>query len=284
MDKANDDGVGIINFEHFKRKVLAFESKPEAPRTPLHLGLLMYTLSIIIGACKIIDIIKKATFYGAEYDWRAVEVAYVGMYNAIRRVSDILYMPVNKQVFAVDAPAIGNDPMDSMRKLHAMLGMIGEHGGEFAEALLAALQPLGTLDMVNVLEELGDGHWYEAVLLDTTGHKFVDSLNIVDRKLQKRYGTAYTDKGALQRDKQAERVVMEQQMSTMRDDDSPMVAQGMAIMDGAFDRPEPGLPVEFRTLKADLFDVSLVKVGGEPIGNVSSDNTGTPDSDGGSTD
>lgn len=61
----------------------------------------------------------------------------------------------------VTGELIGINP----RVFHAIIGNISE-AGELAAALLGALSCNKPLDTVNVLEELGDQAWYNAILFD----------------------------------------------------------------------------------------------------------------------
>jgi NTP pyrophosphatase (non-canonical NTP hydrolase) len=67
------------------------------------------------------------------------------------------------------------------------------------------------LDETNLIEEMGDIFWYLGVLADVLGTTFeeVQRLNIL--KLQKRYGEKFNKEGALHRDLEAERKILEGQ-------------------------------------------------------------------------
>lgn len=86
--------------------------------------------------------------------------------------------------------------------LHATLGIAGE-SGELTDAVKKSIIYSRPLDVVNIIEELGDILWYIALMakaLETPIEKIME-LNI--QKLTKRYPQKYTDELAAKRlDKQ----------------------------------------------------------------------------------
>lgn len=204
MDKASS----IKDFGEFQAKVLQFESKVEEFRQPVPTQILCVLLSSIALAANALDKIKKAAFYGKPLDEAELQSA---MSDLRMMMHGTRHMVLPTSALGCVPYPIGYDTLDSTRKFHALLGKITETG-ELAEALVTAISQAKKLDMVNVLEETGGGYWYDAVLFDTSGHGMLDCLQIVDRKLMKRYGDAYNDKGTLNRDTAGERKAMEQQL------------------------------------------------------------------------
>jgi hypothetical protein len=93
------------------------------------------------------------------------------------------------------------------RLFHAALGMFTE-SAELFDALLDFLAS-GTLDEVNIAEEIGDQFWYDAIALDTVGQtpEAVAKRNIA--KLLARYPAKFDETLAIVRDLQNERRVLE---------------------------------------------------------------------------
>jgi NTP pyrophosphatase (non-canonical NTP hydrolase) len=98
--------------------------------------------------------------------------------------------------------------MDNARELHAILGKLTEIG-ELADAFKKHIFYGKPLDLPNVHEEIGDGFWYDALLLDSTGGNWdrVQDRNIA--KLKARYPDKFTEDNAINRDLDNERKVLE---------------------------------------------------------------------------
>jgi len=97
-----------------------------------------------------------------------------------------------------------------LRILHAVMGLSTE-SGELLDAVKKHYFYGKPLDETNLIEEMGDIFWYLGVLADVLGTTFeeVQRLNIL--KLQKRYGEKFNKEGALHRDLEAERKILEGQ-------------------------------------------------------------------------
>lgn len=99
---------------------------------------------------------------------------------------------------------------DTIRLLHAAIGKATE-AGELLDALKKHIFYGKPLDMVNVLEEVGDGFWYDAIICDVSGVTFqqIQERNIA--KLRARYPQKFEAEQAINRDLDAERRVLEGQ-------------------------------------------------------------------------
>lgn len=95
-----------------------------------------------------------------------------------------------------------------VRLLHAALGKATEIG-EFIDPLKKYIFYGKEIDEVNMLEEIGDGKWYDGVAIDAldSTEEIVMSRNI--QKLAKRYPDKFTEDAALNRDLEAEREILE---------------------------------------------------------------------------
>jgi NTP pyrophosphatase (non-canonical NTP hydrolase) len=99
---------------------------------------------------------------------------------------------------------------DDTRLLHGLLGKTTELA-ELWESLGQYLivrpdgAPITKLDVVNLIEEQGDGLWYDAVILDTLQRNLDQVLTANIAKLQKRYPDKFSTEAAVNRDLIVER-------------------------------------------------------------------------------
>lgn len=92
--------------------------------------------------------------------------------------------------------------------VHGILGLYSE-AGELMEHLHDVLTGAKPLDRVNLIEELGDAHWYLALLHKVTGTTPSQTWDINIAKLRARYPDKFTEHDAEHRDLGAERDVLE---------------------------------------------------------------------------
>jgi NTP pyrophosphatase (non-canonical NTP hydrolase) len=90
--------------------------------------------------------------------------------------------------------ADANTPPHTIRKVHAVLGLISEIG-EVAETCGREERD----DAENIAEECGDVLWYIAVLLDAYGLSLNDVMEQNIAKLKTRYGAKFTEAAAVAR-------------------------------------------------------------------------------------
>ncbi len=105
-------------------------------------------------------------------------------------------------------PLFANDDRVLSRLLHGSIGLATEVG-ELQDAIKKHLIYGKSLDNVNIIEECGDALWYIALTLDAVNATMSDAMERNIAKLQKRYGEAFTQEKALNRDLEAERKVLE---------------------------------------------------------------------------
>jgi len=94
------------------------------------------------------------------------------------------------------------------RLTHAVLGLADEVG-ELSGPVKAHLYYNRPLDIVNLMEELGDISWYWFLAIDSLG---LDPVEVLERniaKLRARYPEKFTEALANQRDLDKERAVLE---------------------------------------------------------------------------
>ena len=91
---------------------------------------------------------------------------------------------------------------------HAALGMTTE-AGEFTDALKKRYIYGKPLDKTNLLEEIGDMLWFQALALQTLGYTFEDAMEANIQKLAVRYPNEFSPEKALNRDLEKERAALE---------------------------------------------------------------------------
>ena len=119
-----------------------------------------------------------------------------------------------KAVFMED-PTANTSIMDvNTRLFHAIIGIVTE-GTELLENLTD-----GSLDTVNLLEEMGDINWYQAIAMDELNADWEDLLSNIIAKLKKRYPDQFDSKDALNRNLLAERKILEDIKHELKTDSS----------------------------------------------------------------
>lgn len=102
------------------------------------------------------------------------------------------------------------EPRDQ-RLVHAMLGIATE-GVEMMEAVYEFFfgeKNPGHFDLVNLQEEFGDVEWYRAFGLVDLGQTHEENIEQNDTKLEKRFGSTFSEEKANERDLEGERAALE---------------------------------------------------------------------------
>lgn len=97
-----------------------------------------------------------------------------------------------------------------IRLLHASMGLVTE-AAEMMDAMKKFIFYGKDLDIVNLKEELGDSDWYKAIAVDELGTSFEDVWEMVIKKLKARYGEKFNEDGAINRDLENERTILEKE-------------------------------------------------------------------------
>ena len=95
-----------------------------------------------------------------------------------------------------------------IRLLHAAMGLVTE-AGEFMDQIKKHMMYGVPLDEINLIEELGDGNWYEGIALDTLMFSFAEVLHRNIAKLKKRFPEKFNEENAVNRDLNNERKILE---------------------------------------------------------------------------
>lgn len=91
-----------------------------------------------------------------------------------------------------------------IRDMHGVMGKLTELG-ELAERYLKYIFYNEPLDVTNIMEEIADGWWYDAVICDQRGISWEQPQERVIAKLRQRYPEKFTEYDAQNRDLQKER-------------------------------------------------------------------------------
>ena len=100
-------------------------------------------------------------------------------------------------------------PIETQRLLHGAIGVVTE-SGELMDALKKHIYYGAELDKTNVKEEIGDLLWYVGILCDTLGLTFEEVFETNIAKLKARYGDKFNETGALNRNLEKEREILEE--------------------------------------------------------------------------
>ena len=153
-----------------------------------------YFIETVNEAIKIankLDKIKKTLFYGK--DNNLISEGQTNLKNFPDYIAGMYNVDVERIVI-IDL-------------IHGILGKFTE-AGELLEALKEAYNGNG-LDLVNINEEIGDGFWYDAILLNRTDSTFEEVQQRIIRKLRARYPDKFADELAVSRNLTAERAILE---------------------------------------------------------------------------
>ena len=148
------------------------------------------TMKTAIEALQRLDEIKKTLFYGRD----------CGISKFAEKILTLELMP-----YWV-SPDVNKDS-EALNIIHAIIGKATE-AGELLEALLHSSEGK-PFDETNALEEVGDGLWYDALLLRAIGSNFSEAQQVNIAKLRKRFPNAFTEFDANNRDLFEERKILE---------------------------------------------------------------------------
>ncbi|MFP3609258.1 hypothetical protein SB778_03975 [Paraburkholderia sp. SIMBA_050] len=208
-----------LNSADYHAAVLQTESKPGE----LNFGpaTLLMALNLAVSAANALDQVKRAIYYGRDIDQeKAMEAiqAVQGTASALafpvatKRYRDPRDVDFFAQNLSPEAAKSLSPANVDLRLLHAALGKFTE-AGEFIEAILPTLMG-AAVDKVNVLEELGDGSWYDEIALDALGYSreqcnFVNIKKLQDKKAGRYQKGAFDPNAAVERDVDAERALLD---------------------------------------------------------------------------
>lgn len=142
-----------------------------------------------IAAGNRLDAIKKALFYGREYNGLSPESG----------VANLTLLPFQ----------FGETEKNKATNIiHAIIGIFTE-ATELLEAMRDAVDAGKPIDGVNAKEETGDLFWYVAILARECGFTFDDAQRVNIAKLRARFPDRFTEYDANNRNLGAERAILE---------------------------------------------------------------------------
>lgn len=143
-----------------------------------------------IAALQKLDEIKKLLFYG-------------------KPVAGVAPDEFDATCMTLQLHNMHNTPEGRIDLLHAIIGKATE-AGELLEAVMkATAEPGKPLDHTNIIEEIGDGFWYDAIALEAIYATFADAAERNNRKLRTRFPNKFTEADAVNRDLFKEREQLE---------------------------------------------------------------------------
>jgi NTP pyrophosphatase (non-canonical NTP hydrolase) len=96
----------------------------------------------------------------------------------------------------------------TIRLIHAAMGLVSE-AAELMDMLKKHIFYGKKLDLVNAVEEVGDGQWYAGLAIDVLETTFDEVLTKNIAKLRTRYPEKFTEDAAINRNLKLEREVLE---------------------------------------------------------------------------
>lgn len=181
-------------FDYIEEAHVTASDKYYGDRIPL--SYFAHVVGQAIDALSNLDEIKKALFYGREID--VPQVASEGAHPAT-----LAKLP---EWIATDASEEADRA--AINIIHGIIGKATE-AGELLEALAATANNGAPFDGVNAVEEVGDGFWYDALVLRALGSNFGEAQSVNIAKLRRRFPNAFTEFDANNRDLFEERKILE---------------------------------------------------------------------------
>lgn len=181
-----------MDLQQFQKDAIRTESRIAA--VSVNTKYLASLLQVMICSGNLLDQIKKNVFYDKPIDPEVRATYLTGIIEALD----------TKELF-IDDPTVDKTTIEvSPRLFHSIIGMATE-----STELLENMAD-GNIDVVNLLEEIGDLHWYAAIAFDETGANWDDTLDTTIKKLKSRYPDAYSADNAINRDLATERAILEE--------------------------------------------------------------------------
>lgn len=183
----------MSQLEQFVNDAIKTESKIK--HVEVNEELLIQTISILINAGNILDQIKKHVFYNKPYKLEELRNHTVAIHDATTNLGNI-----NTNNIITKETKLKINP----RIFHSIVGIATE-STELLEALDIHAE---NMDNINIAEEFGDIDWYKAIGINELDIKWVTILDTVIKKLKARYPNAFTTEGAVNRNLDNERKIL----------------------------------------------------------------------------
>lgn len=178
----------------------------ESPITDIRLNTELFEAlaNVAIAALNGLDAMKKSAFYGKQIGSTNLAASIQQTVDAVHQLAPHSLSLARGQ-YPVQPLKDGVNP----RIVHALFGVPTE-SGELLETFVEYVKT-GNLDVPNLVEELGDVSWYQAIALDAMSSSFEELFQVNITKLhKKRYKSgAFSAEEAVNRDLVAERSQLE---------------------------------------------------------------------------
>ena len=197
----------MIDHKQYIKNATRTESVPEVIRVQTRL--LIGALKMTVAASQVLDLVKKQSFYrNAPLEGDALLAQKTKDHVILGEAIELTDVGCGH----IEVCQLKNDPAEEIsidvRVFHAIVGMSTETG-EIIEALLNSLETGEPLDRVNLLEEIGDLNWYQAIAIDALNGDMQNVLDVNIAKLVARYPDKFTDAAATTRSLDVEREILE---------------------------------------------------------------------------
>lgn len=183
-----------MTFDYMEESALTASTQYHGTRVPLiHLSEVLHECAEALNK---LDRIKKCLFYGRE----------LGPITEGLHYGEVFQNCESLPIWISEHPSKDKKAKDI---IHGIIGKATE-AGELLEALIKVIDEGQELDLPNVGEEIGDGLWYDAMLLRAIDSNFgeVQAINIA--KLRQRFPNRFTEYDANNRNLAQEREILEQ--------------------------------------------------------------------------
>lgn len=176
-------------FDYIEEAHVTASNSYHGDRVPL--AYFRETVAEAVAALNKLDAIKKTLFYGRD----------CGVPAPVENAATLAKFP----------EWLSSNPEDDAAAVNIIHGIIGKatEAGELLEALSASAEGQ-TFDETNALEEVGDGFWYDALLLAAIGSNFGEAQRVNITKLRYRFPQKFTEHDANNRDLFGERKILEE--------------------------------------------------------------------------
>lgn len=183
----------VVDYKFYMNQALRTESRISEIRVSREA--LFPLIWAMLSLVEMLDAYKKHIFYGKPIDQESM------LEHGNNVITQMTMMHGPREDGKTDDRPLTINP----RIFHGIVGLMTETG-EMLEAMCK-----DKIDPVNLLEELGDAHWYQAILLDELQGDLSKVLATNLSKLLTRYPEKFfTKAGAVDRDLVEERKVLEE--------------------------------------------------------------------------
>lgn len=183
--------------EQFNKHALRTEAIPESLK--INKTIVVNLMKAFMELGNLLDGVKKAAFYGdiSKYE----ENAHTHIHK-IQHFLKIVHEQPTKGEFVLD---------ETMTRIfHGSLGKVTEDA-EIFEAIFEGFQQnnIDLVDLINLGEEIYDGAWYDAILIDAVKLNPEKQYARIINKLRERYPEKFTEENAKNRSLESERKILE---------------------------------------------------------------------------